>query len=132
MWLARFALKLGYRDGDPWHEKWGMNIGLIHPQAAGYFVDVYAVREWDKSMAVGGNGPARGCVVMELVGDGYSLQVAQPQPLPSSLSSSVSLCSASLYSATAAVLQPQFVSFTVLNHIVLSRCPSRAGDDHEG
>jgi len=60
----RFAFKLGYRDGDPWQEQWGMMIGRLWPNSQAYFTSVHAVRD---QLA-----PAR--VVMELVGDGVSLQ----------------------------------------------------------
>lgn len=64
----RFAFKLGYKDGSARRECYGERIGEIWEDAARYFTKVYAVREWSEEV------PLASRVVMQMVGDGVSLQ----------------------------------------------------------
>ena len=65
--FGSFALKVGYKDGDPCKERWGMNVGELCGKPD-YFTNIYGMRKWNTELI-------RGCVVMELVGNASSLQV---------------------------------------------------------
>ena len=50
-----------------------MKIGMIWSTAEPYFPKVYITRKYDRDSSMAAAG-ARGCCVMDLVGDGVSLQ----------------------------------------------------------
>ena len=50
-----------------------MKIGMIWTTAEPYFPKVYITRKYDRDSSMAAAG-ARGCCVMDLVGDGVSLQ----------------------------------------------------------